>query len=566
MEQDRIVNDRPNYSHRQLWQMFGASRRMFAFSIFAGLISGACNAWLLVFINRAMAAGQTGSVSLAPTFFGVCFLVLASGAFSLTMLSRMAQANLCNLRLWLTRRILAAPFQHMQSCGPHRLMAALTDDVGSVVNAQEALPMLFIGASTLLASLTYLGFLAPSLLLLVLGFLVVGVISFLLPQNAAAHWMRLARDADNILFRHFRAVIEGAKELKMDARVRHALVNEELSDTLKLVERRRNKAWLIYVLTDRWGQSLYFLLIGVILFWPPFTDKIPRETLTGFTLVILFLSGPISAILHAVPIIGIGAVALRNLEALGLSLPAEPEIGATTGAPVQLRPQPILELSRVSHRYHGESEESGQQLGPLTLRVIPGELVFVTGGNGSGKTTLALIILGLFPPATGEVRLDGQLITNENRDAYRQNFSAVFADSFIFDSLLGYSTNDLEPRAQELLMLLQLKHKLRIENGRFSTIDLSRGQRKRLALLAAYLADRPFYLFDECAAEQDPVFRDTFYHEMLPTLKARGKTVIVITHDDRYFHLCDRLLRLTFGKMEEVDSRSAAQERRPARK
>jgi putative ATP-binding cassette transporter len=259
-----------------------------------------------------------------------------------------------------------------------------------------------------------------------------------------------------------------------------------------------------------------------------------------------------------------GVVALKNIEALGLGTAPESEI-SIEGRPVTHAGKPLkLELSGVSHSYIGEVDGSGYRLGPLDLCIAPGELVFLTGGNGSGKTTLALLALGLYPPDTGEIRLGGQLITEENREAYRQNFSAVFADSYVFDSLLGYSSADLLARAEELLVLLRLDRKLRIENGRFSTVNLSRGQRKRLALLAAYLADRPFYLFDEWAAEQDPDFREIFYRVMLLELKARGKTVIVITHDDRYFHLSDRLLRLTTGQIEECHPRPATQEQSPA--
>ncbi len=188
----------------------------------------------------------------------------------------------------------------------------------------------------------------------------------------------------------------------------------------------------------------------------------------------------------------------------------------------------------------------------------------MTGGNGSGKTTLALLILGLYSPDAGEMRSGDELITNVNRDAYRQNFSAVFADCYVFDSLLGYSHNDLQVRTEELLIRLQLDRKLHVENGRFSTVDLSRGQRKRMALLAAYLADRPIYLFDEWAADQDPLFREVFYKEMLPELKARGKTVIVITHDDRYFHLADRVLHMSMGRIDEHQSGQIIQTQRPA--
>jgi putative ATP-binding cassette transporter len=90
---------------------------------------------------------------------------------------------------------------------------------------------------------------------------------------------------------------------------------------------------------------------------------------------------------------------------------------------------------------------------------------------------------------------------------------------------------------------------VKVVDGAFSNRALSTGQRKRLALVVAYLEDRPFYLFDEWAADQDPSFKAVFYEQLLPELRARGKAVIVITHDDRYFDLADRLLKLDNGQI-----------------
>jgi putative pyoverdin transport system ATP-binding/permease protein len=193
-------------------------------------------------------------------------------------------------------------------------------------------------------------------------------------------------------------------------------------------------------------------------------------------------------------------------------------------------------------------------LGPVDLAFSPGELVFLIGGNGSGKTTLAKVIVGLYAPENGHILLDGVEVDEARRDRYRQLFSVVFSDFYLFDSLLGIRLERLDQAAQALLEALQLSHKVTIDQGVFSTLDLSQGQRKRLALLVAYLEDRPFYLFDEWAADQDPLFKDVFYRRLLPALKAKGKTVVVITHDDRYFHLADRLIKLESGQVDLLPS------------
>ena len=202
-------------------------------------------------------------------------------------------------------------------------------------------------------------------------------------------------------------------------------------------------------------------------------------------------------------------------------------------------------------------------LGPINMQIEAGEILFLTGGNGSGKTTLAKLILGLYAPETGQVKLNGEDITDENRESYRQYFSVVFTDFYLFDSLIGLDQTDLDERAQKYLSMLQLDKVVEVKDGKLSTIRLSQGQRKRLALLTAYLEDRPIYLFDEWAADQDPLFKEVFYYQLLPELKSRGKTVIAISHDDHYYHVADRVVKLDYGQIE-YDQYSTGLRKMPA--
>ena len=148
------------------------------------------------------------------------------------------------------------------------------------------------------------------------------------------------------------------------------------------------------------------------------------------------------------------------------------------------------------------------------------------------------------------------MVLEQDYDDYRQLFSAVFVDFYLFDELLGFKGIDLDKQAQTYIDKLQLSHKVKVENGRLSTTNLSQGQRKRLTLLAAYLEDRQFYVFDEWAADQDPEFKRFFYKEILSDLKERGKTVLVISHDEQYFDVADRYIKMDFGQVTVTDSMS----------
>jgi putative ATP-binding cassette transporter len=258
---------------------------------------------------------------------------------------------------------------------------------------------------------------------------------------------------------------------------------------------------------------------------------------------------PITNILDRLPSLFNANVALQKVEHMGLALASFAE----TPAPSQNLPTPNwtkLELDRVTHTYRGEQEDNPFILGELNLTFYPGELVFIVGGNGSGKSTLAKLITGLYLPDIGEIRLNDQRITDKNCEWYRQHFSAIFSDFYLFDRLLGLAHPELDRQAQDYLKQFYLEGKVQVKDGSLSTIALSQGQRKRLALLTAYLEDRPIYLFDEWASDQDPFFRDIFYNQLLLDLKQRGKTILVISHDDRYFHLADRVIKLDYGKVE----------------
>jgi putative pyoverdin transport system ATP-binding/permease protein len=230
---------------------------------------------------------------------------------------------------------------------------------------------------------------------------------------------------------------------------------------------------------------------------------------------------------------------------LAQELPASNEIAQIVWPEVQ---DFHLELDGVLHSYT-EDQNRDFTLGPIDLSVTSGEVVFIVGGNGSGKSTLALLILGLYRGLSGEIRLNGEVLTEQNRDQYRQNFSAVLADFHLFEDVPEVEDSLLQERATTYLQALALGHKVSIAGDKFSTTQLSSGQRKRLALVSAYLEDRPCYLFDEWAADQDPEFKRIFYTRLLPELKARGKAVIAITHDDAYFHCADRVVKLADGKM-----------------
>jgi putative ATP-binding cassette transporter len=296
------------------------------------------------------------------------------------------------------------------------------------------------------------------------------------------------------------------------------------------------------------------LLIFIL---PDFDRRIDRDELTGYAITVLFMRSYVIGLMVLLPYFAQGGVSLRKLEDLGFALsqvPGDIDQDADESETASFK---TLELKSVTHSYYRDREDSDFVLGPIDLTLHSGEAIWIVGGNGSGKTTLAKLLTGLYVPASGEIRINDELVTDDNRDQYRQNFSALFTDFYLFENLLGLNENGnskLDASAHDYLNQLHLAHKVTVKDGQLSTLELSHGQRKRLALLTAFLEDRPIYVFDEWDSGQDPIFKKVFFLEVLPELKARGKTIVVISHEDRYYQLADRIVQLEFGKIEDEAS------------
>ncbi|MCK6492485.1 MAG: cyclic peptide export ABC transporter, partial [Nitrospira sp.] len=496
------------------------SWRLVLCSVAAGLVSGLAGAGLIAVIHRAMEE-STVSTSLAWSFLGLALAVAACKALSEILLTRLGQATISELRYQLSRRILDAPLGQLERLGPHRLLAALSEDTDVIAQAYVQLPLIGINVATTLGCLTYLGWLSWPSLLLVLGFMAVGAATFQWQERKAIEFFARSRETNDALFRHFRSIMAGIKELKLHRERRHAFLTTQLRQTVKAYEWDFVGGMTVYSIASSWGLFLFYAAIGTVLFLWPLWQPVSLATVVGATLVLLYMMGPFSQIVELLPGIGRANVALTKIDALGLSLSAaaaSDQEGSTRipATELDLRGWRRLDLVGLTHHYAREGDERPFRLGPIDLTFRPGEVTFLVGGNGSGKTTLALLLLGLYRPESGRILLDGVPIDDSNREAYRQLFSTVFSDFHLFDSLLGLEQDNLDGVARVYLERLQLDTKVRIEGGSFSTQALSQGQRKRLALLTAYVEDRPFYLFDEWAADQDPLFRKVFYTELLP--------------------------------------------------
>jgi putative ATP-binding cassette transporter len=519
----------------------------------AGVMSGLLSAGVLALITHVLHHPSDHSLLVMLGFVVLVAGKLLSNLVSQLLLVRFSQDTVLDLSLSLCAKIVRAPLRGSEQRGAANILVTLTDDVSWVTWAIQCFPRLIMNAAVVLGCGFYLAWLSWGAFLGVVGVTVLGALGYQWLHTSALSVIYAAREARSELFLNFRSLTDGLKELLMHRARRQEFVNQEVRKAAESYRQTNLEATRMQALAEAWSQVSFYSLIGFIVFLFPSVVTVSTEALTGYVVAALFMMGPIGDIIGALPTIERGQVALENIEQLGVSLDAGLKDAQTLElAALDAGISPIVQWNEVVFSY---GEEKGVEtpftLGPISLELHPGELVFVIGGNGSGKSTFVKVLAGLYQPAQGNVTLAGTMITDANREWYREHFSVVFSDFHLFNKLLGQSDSQAERLAPQYLRLLHMDQKVAVHERTFSTLDLSQGQRKRLALLTAYLEDRPIYVFDEWAADQDPQYKEIFYKTLLPDLRERGKSVVVITHDDRYFHLGNQVIKLEDGKVVE---------------
>jgi putative ATP-binding cassette transporter len=529
------------------------SRSMAWLMVCVGVLSGVLSAGVLALINHVLHHPSDHSLLVMLGFVVLVAGKILSNLGSQLLLVRFSQDTILDLSLSLCAKIVRAPLRRSEQRGAANIHVTLTDDVSWVTWAIQCFPHLIMNVAVVLGCGIYLAWLSWGVFLGVVGVTVVGALGYQWLHTNARNVISAAREARAELFQHFRSLTDGLKELLMHRARRQEFVNQEVRGAAESYRKANIEATRRQALSEVWTQVSFYSLIGLIVFLFPSVVMVSPETLTGYIVAVLYMMGPIWSIIGSLPTIERGQVALENIERLGISLDVGSEdVQTIEVAGVEAGIPPIVQWNDVVFSY---GEEKGVEppfsLGPISLDLHPGELVFVIGGNGSGKSTFVKVLSGLYRPSEGHVTLSGTMITDANREWYREHFSVVFSDFHLFKKLLGQSDAQAERFAPEYLRLLYMDQKVTLQGRIFSTLDLSQGQRKRLALVTAYLEDRPIYVFDEWAADQDPQYKEIFYKTLLPDLCKRGKLVVVITHDDRYFHLGNQVIKLEDGKAVE---------------
>ncbi|AUG42137.1 cyclic peptide transporter [Pseudomonas chlororaphis] len=518
-------------------------------SVALGMVGGLAITLLLATINNALhsATGMTQGVVL--TFAALCLLALSSSIVSDIGTNYVGQRIIAALRKDLGEKVLSAPITQIERYRSHRLIPVLTHDVDTISDFSFAFTPLAIATTVTLGCLGYLAYLSVPMFLMMVVAIIIGTSVQLVAGGKGIKGFDEARDHEDELQRYYNAIASGAKELRIHRPRRFRMNTQRIQKTADRISDIQVRSVNIYILAKSFGSMLFFVVIGLALAMQAYYPNPDPAVITGFVLVLLYMKGPLEHVVGYLPIVGKAKIAFARIRELSerFSSPEPHLLMDDSEAPQAVVHS--LELRGVSYSPPPVAGSEPFHLGPINLNIRQGDIVFIVGENGCGKTTLIKLLLGLYQPQSGEIRLNGEAVTDRLRDDYRQLFTTVFADYHLFDDLVQGNAGKSLDIATQYLDRLEIAHKVSIKDGAFTTTDLSTGQRKRLALINAWLEERPVLVFDEWAADQDPAFRRIFYTELLPDLKRLGKTIIVISHDDRYFDIADQLVRMKAGQV-----------------
>lgn len=535
--------------------LYQRSSRRYTCALLVSIVSGVCNTALLALISNAI---TTMSVSrrMIVALSLLCIVAPLTKFLSETLLIALSQHALMDLRVEMTRKILTIPLRRLEVFGAGKILALLMEDIPAISVLASIFPTIIMSASIVVSCMLYMAWLDPRLFMSAIAIIVPGITAYQLTVRYASSSLSRARVHGDALQGHFQALTQGLKELKVNARLRSIFFKHDLTPTAAAIRKESVRGMSIYSWGANWGQLLIFIVLGALI-WMHHADR-ARNTVNTFALCLVYMVVPIQSLVSLLPALARVAISIKSINDVGLLFNSVIRNGFDIESAKAPRAQKV-ELTNVVYSYHDEIEASSFRLGPLSAGFDQGTITFIVGGNGSGKSTLLKVLVGLYAPDEGSISVDGRCLDAEMVETYMQLFSVMFTGDTLFDSCMASRTEAAELELREMLQRLNLSAKVTMSNYRFKFAGLSTGERKRLALVSAVVDDRSIYIFDEWAANQDPQFKNIFYFEILPTLRARGKTVIVATHDERYYGIADRVIRLQNGAIADPVEASQSQ-------
>ena len=518
--------------------------------VYITCLAGLANAVLIAIVNLA---AEQAALAQPPSLRLVLLFVTAFGVYYMTNQASLLEANtllqerLSDLRFRITDKVRRSDLRTVERLGRGELDATLAQEIDHL---SQNVPLLVGAAQSLVLlvfCLLYIAALSPMSFVVIAAAMLLALAGFWIRRESVNRRFRAVHAREAEMLDALRGFTEGFQEIRLNADKNDQLYAHFTGVTERLEAENVGVGGQRVVLL-MFSNAFLYALLGVIVFVLPIFFEGYTDTIYKIAAAAMFCVSPVAAVSSASHLVTRAEMGLAHVDRLERQLD-EGIAAAAGGGGIQrsrFHAFRAIEFQGATFSYVDPHGQVTFTAGPWNFSLRRGELVFFVGGNGAGKSTTLKMLSGLYTLDAGRILVDGVPVDRESLQDYRELFSAIFSDFHLFDRLYGVEDVDAEV-VRGLIARMELQHTVDVADGRFTTLDLSTGQRKRLAMIASLLEEREIYLFDEWAADQDAHFRAVFYNDILPELKRQGRTVIAVTHDDQYWHVSDRRVVMDLG-------------------
>lgn len=548
---------------RALIRVLRPATSLLILTLIASMITGVFSTLIIKEIQQSLVGEQAFNlIGFSGYFFSMIVAYLIAAVLSSVSIAKINRDIIHDLRLTLSERILAAPFERVEGLRSN-ILPILTDDLNHIANLINRLPSVITGLATVIGILVYLFWLSPLMAsLTLLGFACVFVVNKI-NLMFIGRYSRENREQSNVIYKLIEGLVYGMANLVMHQKFRERYVDITLRKESNTQMDSYFKETALNSFNNRLNDVILLSFLGGMIILVYLYSIVSISFFATYLTLILFMLGPLSTVSGFLGTIKRIEASVIQIEHLGIELEGDGdgaripltrkeknhELTGSSGSESTLsteKKKPLIGLSDL--HFHYENDDHGFGLKDINLEFHAGEITFIEGGNGSGKSTLIKLICGLYRPKSGAVWHQDKLIDESNIEEYRNQFAVILTDSYVFKDLRHLTDKQLEKGAL-FLGMLEMDQKVQLKDGMFSTTDLSQGQKKRLELVHMLLEDKTVYIFDEWVAYQDTASKEIFYTRVLPYLKNEGKLVINIAHDYSYEDVADQIIRMQDGKI-----------------